>query len=223
MRLVDGQYYTTSTTPQGDKLTVKRYQGDFGILKIGPGNRTLGRLSIQGSLESRSTVLAVGLPGGASSGALMPVPECRLPVGDYIPNYVTIEYGHLRLGISQNYHSDGKPQDIDRNTWAYGIKIREDETFVWDFSDPPDVMFANPARDQTYKRGDEITVKAVLIDPKLTIMIRDLVDTERKETKTYDSGNGQTGSYETDASLDPTVTITNAAGKQVAEGVMPFG
>ena len=168
-------------------------------------------------------MLAVGKPADATSGALVPVPECRLPVGDYIPNYVTIEYGHLRLNLSQNYHSDGKRQDINRSAWAYGIKIRKDETFVWDFSDPPEVMFASPAKDQTYKRGDQITVAAVLIDPKLTTMIRGLTDADRKETKTIDLGGGQTSTYESDASLDPAVTITNAAGKQIAEGPMPFG
>ena len=50
--------------------------------------------------------------------------------------------------------------------------------------------------------GDEITVNGVLVDPKLGIMIRRL--TAKK-------------------SLDPKVTITNAAGKQIAEGPMPFG
>ena len=54
-------------------------------------------------------------------------------------------------------------------------------------------------------------------------MIRDLVDTTRKEKKPLGVGGGGTDSYETNASLDPTVTITNAAGNQVAEGLMPFG
>ncbi len=54
-------------------------------------------------------------------------------------------------------------------------------------------------------------------------MIRDLVDTKRTEKKPIDLGGGRTGSYETNVSLDPTVTISNAEGKQVAEGVMPFG
>lgn len=223
MRVADGQYYTTTMTPLGDKMIVTRYQGDFGLLKIGPGDRKLDKLSIQGSLETRSTALAVGAPSDEPSGGLTPVSECRLPVGDYMPDYVTIQYGHLQLSISQNYHSDGKPQDIDRNAWSYGIKIRKDETFVWDFSTAPEVMFASPAKEQTFKRGDEINVKAVLIDPQLTIMIRGLVDTARKEKKTVDYGNGETSSYETAVSLDPTVTITNAAGTPVAEGKLPFG
>ena len=223
MHFVDDQYYTTSTTPLGDQLFVKPYDGDFGVLRIGAGGRSLDRLSIQGSLTSSNTSLAVGKPTGGSSGSLIPVSECRLPVGDYMPNYVVIEFGRLRLGISQNYHLDGKPRGGDYRSWVYGIKIRKDEPFVWDFSNPPEVMFASPAKDQSFHRGDEINVKAVLIDPKLRIMIRDLMDTKRTEKKSIDLGGGRTGSYETNVSLDPTVTISNAEGTQVAEGVMPFG
>ncbi len=167
MRFVDGQYYATSTTPLGDQLFVKPYDGDCGILKIGSGDRSLDRLSIQGSLTSSNTSLAVGEQAGGSSGALVPVAQCRLPVGDYMPNYVVIEFGRLRLGISQNYHLDGKPRGGDYRTWVYGIKIRKDEPFVWDFSNPPEVMFASPAKDQAFHRGDEISVQAVLIDPRV--------------------------------------------------------
>jgi hypothetical protein len=223
MRLVDGEYYTTSTTPLGDRLIVNPHRGDLGVLRIGPGGRKLDELSIQGSLRTEDAGLAVGelKPGG--SGSLEPVTECRLPVGDYIPVYVTVKFGDLQLGISENYHRDGKKMALDRDSWVHGIKIRKDKPFVWDFSTPPEVMFATPAKDQTYKPGDEITVNAVLIDPELTIMIRGLTDTSRKEDKTIEMGDGRTTTYKQPVSLDPTVTITNAAGKQIAEGPMPFG
>ena len=55
-------------------------------------------------------------------------------------------------------------------------------------------------------RGQQLQVKAVLTDPQLDIMIRGLRDTRRDNL-----------------SLDPKVTITRADGRQVAEGVMPFG
>jgi hypothetical protein len=183
----------------------------------------VSRAQIYGSLESRDTVLAVGTSSDDAPGSLAPVAECQLPVGDYIPDYVTVQLGRLQLSISQNYHSDGQRQDIDRDAWRYGIKIRKDEPFVWDFTTPPEVMFASPAKDQTYTRGDEVSVMAVLTDPQLTIMIRGLIDTERKETKTIDLGGGRTASYDSYASLDPTVVITNSGGQQVAQGVMPFG
>ena len=35
---------------------------------------------------------------------------------------------------------------VDRESWVHGIKIRKDKPFVWDFSTPPDVMFAGPAK-----------------------------------------------------------------------------
>jgi len=53
-----------------------------------------------------------------------------------------------------------------------------------------------------------LTVKAVLIDPELDIMIRRLYDTGQKPRR---------------VSLDPKVVITRADGETVAEGVMPFG
>ncbi|NQT14447.1 MAG: hypothetical protein HQ582_16950 [Planctomycetes bacterium] len=223
MRLVDGKYYTTSTTPLGDRLIVKPHRGDLGILRIGRGERDLDNLSIQGSLRTKDAPLAVGEPKSSRSGLLEPVTECRLPVGDYIPVYVTVRFGDLQLGISENYHCDGKRMALDRESWVHGIKIRKDKPFVWDFSTPPEVMFASPAKDQTYKSGDEIEVNAVLIDPKLTIMIRRLTDTSRKEAKTVELGDGRTTTHKQSVSLDPTVTITNAAGKQIAEGPMPFG
>ena len=63
-------------------------------------------------------------------------------------------------------------------------------------------MFASPAKNQTFKPGDEIAVNGVLVDPKLNIMIRRLNAAK---------------------SLDPKVTITDSSGKQIAEGPMPFG
>ena len=89
-----------------------------------------------------------------------------------------------------------------------------------DFSNKPDVMFASPAKDQQVKLGESLEVKAVLVDPKLDMMIRNLDDTTRKQTKGPD---GQPLGYERQLSLDPQVTITRANGEKVAEGVMPFG
>lgn len=223
-RLVNDTYYTTSTTPLGDKLIVKPYKGPMGVLKMGVGDRDIEKVTIQGSLHTKDgATVGVGKLPDNGSPSLVPVTECRLPVGDYIPTYVGIKFGDLQLSISENYHSDGGTKSIDRDAWVYGIKIREDKPFVWDFTNKPEVMFTSPAKDQTYHLGDEISVKGVLIDPKLTIMIRRLYGTSRKGEKTIGTGNGSTTAYRSQVSLDPTVTITNSAGKLIAEGPMPFG
>jgi len=221
MREVEGKYYTTSTTPLGDKLVVKEYEGEFGVLKMGEGGRDIKDFTVRGSLRSKNTALAVGTRKG-EYGNYEAVQQCRLPVGEYLASYLTFSFGGLIIGVSGNYHSDGKPRDMER-TRVYSIKIQKDKPCVLDFSNKPEVMFASPARDQTFRPDDEIEVKAVLTDPVLDIMIRDLDDTTRKQKESIKLSDGRTRTIERQLSLDPMVTITNSSGKVVSEGKMPFG
>ena len=191
MRRVNGKYYTTSTTPVGDKLTVKRYQGDFGTLKLAAGKRDLKRLSMTGSLRSETSAVAVGEPANRGRANAEPTAECSIPVGDYLPAYLSIEYGQLQIDLSDNYHSDGRPRDITTRSPVHAFKIRKDKPFVLDFSNKPEVLFASPARDQTLKPGDTLRVAAVLTDPCLDIMIRHLNDTGRKQKETYKFADGK--------------------------------
>jgi hypothetical protein len=225
MRHVGDQFYTTAASPLGDKLTVTPYRGAFGVFKIGPGDRKLKDVGFQGSFRSKTTALSVG-PNRMNPGdAAKKTSECKLPVGDYLPSYLTIDYGGLQISLSDNYHAEGHSRDMRRGR-PYTIQIREDKPFVLDFSNKPAVLFASPATDRPVKLGDEVSVKAVLIDPKLDIMIRRMDDPskKKKETVKYRQGKEMKEyTYERPLSLDPKVTITNSSGKNVSEGVMPFG
>jgi hypothetical protein len=141
-------------------------------------------------------------------------------VGDYLPEFLTLQFGRLRIQLSQNYHSEGKRQSRDGRPNIYGITIRKDQPFALDFSNQPEVMFTSPTNSQRVKPGDTVMVMAVLVDPKLDIMIRRLEDTSRKQTK---DAEGKSLGYQRNLSLDPTVIITRVNGEKVAEGVMPFG
>jgi len=143
-------------------------------------------------------------------------------VGDYYPAMLTIAFGNLRLGISNNYHADRQPGRAAGEP-VYGIRIRKDKPFVLDFSNPPAVLLASPAKDAVFKRGDEVKVAAVLIDPVLDVMIRDLDDTSHEVKKELRGGPNETRSVQMPLSLDPKVVITDSSGKTLAEGVMPFG
>ncbi|MBN2579703.1 MAG: hypothetical protein JXB10_12000 [Pirellulales bacterium] len=212
MRKVDGALYSITASPLGNRLTVRPYRGDFGVFQIGPGGRDLKDVTFRGSLESETAMLDESDE----------VREFKVPVGDYLPQYLSIQYGSLHLRISNNYHSEGKSQE-SRKKWNYFIKIRKDRPYVLDFCNKPDVLFASPTKDQTFRPGDEIKVSAVLIDPQLDVMIRHLDDTRQKEKKTIELGDGKTTSYERNLSLDPIVRIADSSGKTVAEGTMPFG
>jgi hypothetical protein len=217
MRRFGGVLYTFATTPTGDKLIVKPYRGDYGVLEIGPGGRDIKGMSLVGSLRSEATAIEVG-----SHISLLKTKRVRVPVGDYVPSHLSIEYGSLRIAISDNYHSDGHSRDRERVP-TYGLKIRKDKPFVLDFSNKPAVLFASPAKGQTVKLGDEVRVAAVLVDPVLDVMIRRLDDTKQTEKQTYKRPDGKDVSFERPKSLDPVVAVTDSTGKTIAEGKMPFG
>jgi hypothetical protein len=208
-----GGYYQFSASPEGDQLFVKPYTGDFGIFEIGAGGRKIDKMEASGSFNSPTSSAAVG-GDMLEWGELKHVPSCQVPVGDYSPSYLSIFYGRLRIAISENYHSDGKPQKRDGRPFLRAIKIQKDKPFILDFTNKPEVMFASPAKDHRIKAGEKLLVKAVLVDPALDVMIRGLDDTTRKMKK---------DGWERDLSLDPKVTISRSDGEIVAQGDMPFG
>ncbi len=215
---IDGKFYTFSSNPSGDQLVVRPYERALGTFEVGAGSRSLSNLTVMGSLESAEHAVPVG--GDVRNGSPRPAQRCQLPVGEYSPNYLTFEMGHLQISLSDNYHSDGKPRDRGGRAPVRGITLREDQPYVFDFGNPPEVMFASPAKEERVGVGETLEVKAVLVDPKLDIMIRGLRDTARKQTH---DANGQMVGYQRNLSLDPTVLITRTNGEKVAEGVMPFG
>jgi hypothetical protein len=220
MHKVNGRFFSFSASPSGDELTVHPYSGDLGTFEVGPGTRKLTKpnFSLTGSLEARDWAVAAG--GDIKDGRPVEVSRCQVPVGDYLPEFLTLNFGQLRIQLSQNYHSEGKRQSRDGRPNVYGITIRKDQPFVLDFANQPEVMFTSPTNSQRIKPGDTLLVAAVLVDPKLDIMIRRLEDTSRKQTK---DAEGKPLGYERNLSLDPTVIITRTNGEKVAEGVMPFG
>jgi hypothetical protein len=217
MHKLGGHYYTFSASPDGS-LTVHPYTGELGRFEIGAGGRALTNFSVSGSLDGRKGGVAVG--GDLQSGRPVDAAACEIPVGDYLPEFLTVHYGHLRIQLSQNYHSEGKRQSREDRANVFGFPVRKDHSYALDFANQPAVMFASPTNSQRFKPGEEISVMAVLTDPKLDFMIRHLDDMARKQTK---DENGRDLGYSRDWSLDPKVIITRINGEKVAEGVMPFG
>jgi hypothetical protein len=215
-------FWEFSASPDGSRLRVAPFTGATGLLRLSAGDRKFEEVTMRGHMNSKTYTVPVGEVDNRSEyGEFEACRECRLPVGDYMPSWVTFNYGDLRLFVSESYHSDGKPRDATRRR-HYTIKIREDKPFVFDFADEPDVLFALPRRDAEFKPGDKVEVNPVLYVPALDMMIRNVYDTEQKVEKTITSGD-RTRTYKRDKSLDPTVVIRNGQGEVVAEGTAPFG
>lgn len=220
MHKVKGQLFSFSANPAGNELTVHPYLGDLGTFETGPGTRSLTNhnFNLTGSLVARDWAVAVG--GEIKDGRPVEASRCQVPVGDYLPEFLTLQFGQLRIQLSQNYHSEGKRLGREGRTNVYGIAIRKEQPYVLDFSNQHEVMFTSPTNSQQVKPGDTLLVAAVLVDTKLDMMIRRLDDASRKQTK---DAEGKALGYERNLSLDPTVIITRTNGEKVAEGVMPFG
>jgi hypothetical protein len=221
--LVDGKYYRLSLTNDNQRILVNPYSGDFGTFRVGKGDRDIEKVEASGSLRAEDTAVMIG--NSLENGSSQPAESCTIPVGDYLPALLYINMDNLRIMISENYHTNAKGQtsnDPDREK-VYGFTIRKDKPFTLDFSNKPMVVFEDPKSDHRVKLGEELQVVALLIDPELDIMIRGLDDTSQKVTQEYTDSSGEKHSYETDLSLDPTVTIARFDDEVVAEGKMPFG
>jgi len=221
--MIDDTYYQFATLKGVTKLGVRPYQGELGVFRVGKGNRQLEKAEFKGSLKQAG---AVSVPVGTfRKRSPEAVTECSVPVGDYTPYYLHVTYDNLNISISNNYHTNVQGQSDREKQTVYGISIRKDQPYVLDFSSEPVVVFDEPGKDKTtFKRGEEIKFAAVLIDPKLDIMIRGLDDTSVKVDQEYKDRDGKViHTAKVNKSLDPNVVITRADGQIVAEGVMPFG
>ncbi len=219
---IGDEFFEFMLIEDGTKIAARPYKGPLGTIMAGKGGRELEKVVFKGSVHQQGQVAApIGIIKERFTEA---VGECQIPVGNYTSYIMHITYDNLDICISNNYHTNAQGQSGGKDV-VYGIQVREDKPYVLDFSNEPMVIFDQPPMSQTsFSRGDEINFAAVLIDPKLDIMIRGLDDTSVKVDKEYKDANGKViQTVKVNKSLDPNVVIARADGEVIAEGVMPFG
>jgi hypothetical protein len=209
LHLINGKYYSFSKNKSQDRLFVNEYSGQFGKLVAGKGGRDITGIKMRGSLQSEDISVAIRPSDGVDGPEY--TSDCMLPVGDYRPASMSFNYGRVGFSVFNNSHNDVQGRSINDRPEVYGIKIRRDKPFILDFSNKPAVAFTLPAKDQRFKVGAEIEVKALIIDPKLDIMFLNLYETE-----TDDNGKSKC------TILHPKIVITRADGTEVTSGPMPF-
>jgi hypothetical protein len=221
--LIKGKYYSFDKTQDGNKLLIRSHEGDFGTFEVDAGKRDIQNIGIQGSLRSRDG-FSIAVSGELEKGWPTSIRSCQLPVGDYTPVYLQVTIGKLQVSLSDNYYHMDKQGNVQRSHKSYhSIKIRQNQPFALDFSAKPQVWVVKPDKDQRVSLGHELKVEAVLVEPRMDIMIRRIFDTTQKEQRKYTTSDGQQKTVEVTKSIEPKVRITRANGEKVAEGVMPFG
>ncbi len=206
MRNIDGKLYRFSASRDGGQLMVAPYEGEYGLLQVGSGAGELKDAKFDGGiLISRRNL--IDLDDCPTDGN-----KIKVPVGDYRP--MSLDMVSEKLGTSF-YQEDTDAED------SFNLQITADRPFIFDFSHSLKVVFDSPEEMAPLKPGDQLRVSAMMHVPDLNFKMMGL-DDRTKQTKTGVVRPDGT-EYIRYASLDPDVKITNASGKVVAEGKMPFG
>ena len=207
IRKIEGQLYLFSAARDGSQLIVAPYEGEYGALQIGNIAEQLKNAKFAGGqLLTRSAL--IDLKDCPADGD-----KIKIPVGDYAP--MSLEFVSDTLGTS---FSQADP-DADA---PYSLKITADKPYIFDFSHKPKVVFAEPDDLAQLKPGEQLSVSALMHVPDLNLQMMGLDDrTQPMKTGIILSDGAEYIRY---PSLDhPIIKITNAAGKVVAQGAMPFG
>jgi hypothetical protein len=214
LRQIDGQWIVTSASPTGDQLTIAPYGGDLGVLEVGSGGRAITELGLVGTLAARGAIVAIGNPNLGDKAELSR--RFELPVGEYLPANLVVQYGRLRFNCRAIADDPSQPP-------VRSIKIQKDKPCVLSFSGKPTVDFSSPAKDASFKPGQAVTLRAMLNEPYEGIQITGLYDTTNKEGEKKPPAGDRPVAGTRHPRLDPTIVIRNSAGESVAEGKMPFG
>jgi hypothetical protein len=214
---------TGDGTRFGRKVTVGPYHGDVGDFEVGSGGRDVTRLGAAGLLVSKDG-RRFSTSNSTNFDRMARPRQMRLPVGDYAAVYLRVNFGSLVVDLSSNSYDTSRPQSRRRRPPTHAIQIRKDKPFVMDFSHEPQVLFLSPVMNRTYRPGQKIQLTAVLLDPGLDLMVRDLEDTGRQVGgRTVRNELGKRVTVPRYASLDPTVSIRDSSGREIVKGKMPFG
>jgi hypothetical protein len=149
-----------------------------------------------------------------------------LPAGDYGLSFLTLACDDLLVSLSPYVQRAQTPNAVATGAGAFPIAIREEQSFSMRLGERPEMVFLRPSANsnEVFRRGTTVPIQALLVDPSLNCMIRGLNDTTNKlQERLYPTQDGEMRKVPVYASLVPQVSITNAAGKVVANGVMPFG
>jgi len=174
MRRVGDQWYQLSATADGERISVRRYDGLLGALEV-HSPHTAGPAPFSGSLFSKSQV-AVPVGQRTFPPASQRLKTAQIPVGQYLPLEVTAEVGRTLVRFGMLTQS-AMPNETRQRWPAYGVKIDESQACVMRLSTQPRFYFPAPyvfesssPRPQVFRPGDDIRVDAQLIDPQMGLV-----------------------------------------------------
>ena len=227
VREVNGEYYKITATPAGDQLTVRPYPGERGVFEVRKGNRNIPdtELGVSGQFGSKDGMFFLGrVPAHAAIAAEKGPTRAKyyLPAGEYQPWRLLVDFGPLSLQLRMD---NMPPSDPARKADANAIVIRKDKPYVLDFSAKPQIVFLDLPKTKQWHPGDAVRIQSrMIVDPEKRLYLVSLND----KTKTVVQSGRRLPNFRgivpsKYAAIEPTLVITDAAGKTVASGAMRLG
>lgn len=208
LRSADGVLYECTAASDGSSVTVRPYAGGFGTLAVADVKKQFKKTDFgMGWLISKDRLVDLSQCTRENGGV-------KIPVGDYAPIRMMVRVDDIRLTYAADFAGGTE-------SFSFPIKIRKNAAFGYPVNTPLKIRFESPEPNQRIVPGHTVRIAASLVDTQTGMLLGGLEDvTKPKGEPVKISENLSLQQYE---SIDPWVSITNAAGKQVAEGKMPFG
>ena len=133
-------------------------------------------------------------------------------VGGFRPPQLAVAHGNIA------------PSDPARKADANAIVIRKDKPYVLDFSAKPQIVFLDLPKTKQWHPGDAVRIQSrMIVDPEKRLYLVSLND----KTKTVVQSGRRLPNFRgivpsKYAAIEPTLVITDAAGKTVASGRWPW-
>jgi len=195
-----GDWYSLSTTPSGDVLTVRQYKGDLGAFRVSAAGPKVETTVPDGSLKTKeggrlALPAAEWNPGGKSAKLTS---DLMLPVGDYDVDSLSV-----RVASNAVVLLTPRPRLQGGDRAAYAIKIRKDKPFVLEIPAKAQMVIDGPEGDRIVAPGDRVYVASYLLTDNFEIPgVR------------YDQGQAiANGTQRALVPADISATITDSSGK----------
>ena len=105
VREADGEFYAISASPTGDRLFVRVFPGDRGVLEVSAGKGDIKEMGLTGILQFNGAMLPLGEMSYPLPVERARIAKYRLPVGDYQPMLLNVDYGRLQVSLRANYNA----------------------------------------------------------------------------------------------------------------------
>ena len=191
-----GGWYSVVPTAGGERVSVRRYEGDLGAVMVSYGGRTAGNGIANGSLHNGDGARLILLTRDITDLKGMDE-RLVVPVGDYAADVMGIVAGPYYLVVTRG---DNWSRHDGCTESDHFLKVRKDKPFILSIESSGEIVFSGYKAKSVYRPGDTVSVSCYLATP--TIWVR--------------------GISTRSGMLNPKVRILDSKGKVLGEGVSPY-